>query len=88
MTAIVATWTCGGAAGDALCTLWGVDVAGAGQWTDKSRFVIEGPESVVPATYEEACKGGRCSSPEYSVCSIPVTRSGQTPIAVLLRSGS
>lgn len=85
MTAIVATWTCGESAKSSLCTLWGVDVTGTGRWNDKSLFVVEGPKSVARVSYEEACQDGRCSRPEYSVCSTPVAHAKQTRLEVLLR---
>lgn len=69
----MATWQCSDLDGEAFCTLWGVDVARVGRWGKQSVFVIDGPKSVERVGFEDACRGGRCSRPEYSVCSIPVS---------------
>jgi hypothetical protein len=83
-TAIVATWACGAVDTGELCTLWGVDTTHSGRWTDKSLFVVEGPKSAKRVAYAEACRDNRCSRPQYSVCSTPVSRGTPTPLETLL----
>jgi hypothetical protein len=73
--AIVSTWRCGDSGSDEYCTLWGVDVARSGQWGQQSLFAIERPHGVERVEFDEACRDGRCSRPEYAVCSIPVSES-------------
>lgn len=84
-TAIVAIWPCGNVDSGEICTLWGVDTERSGRWTDKSRFVIESPKSVKQVSYAQACRDGRCSRPEYAVCSLPVSYGKPTKLEALLR---
>lgn len=72
-SAIVATWPCD-SSGDGYCTLWGVDSAHSGRWEEQSIFVVEGAKSVDRLAFKDACSNGRCSRPEYSVCSTPVSK--------------
>ncbi|VVE40903.1 hypothetical protein PPN31114_04146 [Pandoraea pneumonica] len=72
-TAIITAWRCTENGQTGTCLLWGSDRAKAGAWTDKSAYVIEGPDLTARrVTYQEACQNGRCSRPELAGCSQPV----------------